>query len=53
MPLLSQLIALHLKNIGGDGLFFPSTKDPTGGIVLSIFSDTDLDGENKFNVTRI
>lgn len=38
-PLASQLLAAYLRDIGGDGVIFPSTKDPNSNIMAFFFKD--------------
>ncbi len=47
VPMIPQLLAHFLRNLGGDGLFFPSTKDPSA-LNLAFFFKTDEDVRNGF-----
>jgi hypothetical protein len=52
VPLISQLLAHHLRELGGDGIAFPSTKDQKA-INLCFFFKTDEEASNDFSVRKL
>ena len=53
VPLIPQLLGHHLRVLGGNGLVFPSTKDPSGSKVLALFVSTDDESKQRFEATEI
>ncbi len=51
-PMISQLLASHLRALGGDGLFFPSTKFPTE-LNFALFFRDDVQSASAFSVRKI
>lgn len=47
VPKVSQILAHYFRQIGGDGLIYPSTKDPKHKI-LALFIKDDLDAQKLF-----
>lgn len=52
-PTPSQLLSAHLKVAGGDGLFFPSTKDTNDGIVYCIYLRDEKDANSTLDAARV
>jgi RES domain-containing protein len=52
VPKLSQLLGSFLRKKGGDGLVYPSTKEPTG-TVLSFFARDDASMHRLFRTEEI
>jgi hypothetical protein len=52
VPLIPQLLAHFLRSLGGDGLMFPSIKDPAA-LNLCFFFKTDDDARATFIVHKL
>ena len=52
VPMIPQLLAHTLRKIGGDGLIFPSTKDPSAQN-LAFFLKSDAECVDTFTATKL
>jgi hypothetical protein len=52
IPMIPQLLAMHLRALGGDGLVYPSTKDPSANN-FAFFFRTDAESEQAFTVKKL
>ena len=52
IPMIPQLLATHLRTLGGDGLAYPSTKD-TSAKNFAFFFRTDAESEQTFTVRKL
>jgi hypothetical protein len=52
VPSISQLLGNELRKIGGDGILYPSRKDPSAHN-LAFFYENDQRCQREFAVTRI
>ena len=52
IPMIPQLLAAHLRTLGGDGLVYPSTKD-TSAKNFVFFFRTDAESEQAFTVRKL
>ena len=52
VPLISQILAHYLRQIGGDGLVFPSTKDPNA-LNICFFFKTDDEANSSLSFRKL
>jgi len=52
VPLIPQLLAHYLRQISGDGVAYPSTKEPNA-LNLCFFFNTDEEAHNAFTARKI
>jgi hypothetical protein len=52
VPMISQLLVHYLRSVGGDGVFYPSTKD-SSALNIAFFFLTDEEAAAAFTVLKI
>ncbi len=51
-PLISQLLSAYLRNLGGDGVIYPSSKHP-GSQIMAFFLKDDVESNSTFEKASI
>jgi hypothetical protein len=52
IPTVSQILASHLRDLGGQGLVYPSTKDPSA-LNIAYFIEQDMKADVLFSSSQI